>query len=60
VGEDDDDPFCGEVIVCQGPPICDLMDDDAVAAQNAGCRWCKRILVGKEGVDDHIIEPGRA
>lgn len=30
----DEDP---QIIVCQGPPRCDLMGDDAVAAIEAGC-----------------------
>jgi hypothetical protein len=38
-----------QVIVCAGPPECDLQDDDAVAAQQAGCPRCRRLLVNPDG-----------
>lgn len=43
---DDEDP---SVIVCAGPPLCQLEDDAAVAAAMAGCPWCKRIVMHPDG-----------
>jgi hypothetical protein len=48
-----------EVIVCQGPPRCALEGDEAVAAADAGCVWCKRILIAPDG-SERTIEPGTA
>tara|TARA_R110000803_G_C11779115_1_gene296376 strand:+ start:293 stop:511 length:219 start_codon:yes stop_codon:yes gene_type:complete len=45
--------------VCQGPPRCLLEMDDAVAAQEEGCQFCKRILVDENGME-RTIEPGNA
>ncbi len=56
VEEDDALPV---IWVCQGPPVCALVDDAAVTAQQAGCRWCKRIIVD-EGGGETVIQPGRA
>lgn len=39
------------VIVCQGPPRCPLEGDEAVAAQEAGCIWCKRITIHADGTE---------
>ena len=44
--------------VCQGPPRCDLEDDAAVAAQQNGCVWCKRLIVDETGETE--IAPGEA
>ena len=44
----DDDPV---VIVCQGPPRCLLEGDEAIAAQVAGCVWCRRIIVHSDGTE---------
>jgi hypothetical protein len=44
--------------VCQGPPRCALEGDDAVAAQENGCKWCRRIMVDGEGETE--IKPGEA
>ena len=41
---DDEDP---SVIVCAGPPLCLLRDDEAVAAMP--CPWCKRITTHPDG-----------
>jgi hypothetical protein len=43
----------GDVLVwvCQGPPRCFLEGDEAVAAQESGCVWCKRIYVDEHGVE---------
>ena len=38
-----------EIVVCQGPPRCMNDGDAAVAAQQAGCRWCRRILIDEFG-----------
>ena len=43
------DAELGVVIVCQGPPRCTLEGDDAVAAQQGGCAFCKRISVQEDG-----------
>ena len=40
------------IIVCQGPPRCDLEDEDACAAQLAGCIWCERITVFADGTEE--------
>ena len=47
------------IIVCQGPPICLLVGDEAVQTAEAGCPWCKRITVHKDG-SETIEEPTRA
>lgn len=47
------------ITVCQGPPRCDLMGDEAVAAQLAGCPWCKRIYLSESG-SERVEEPGNA
>jgi hypothetical protein len=48
-----------EVIVCAGPPACLLEGNDAVAAAEAGCQWCRRITVGEDG-DASETGPGHA
>lgn len=45
--------------VCQGEPGCDLEGDNAVAAQIAGCPYCKQIRLADDGTVT-VIEPGRA
>lgn len=35
--------------VCAGPPKCEHEGDMAVAAQIAGCVWCRRILIDGDG-----------
>lgn len=45
---DDEDQ---EIVVCQGPPLCDLQDDEAVKNQLAGCPLCKRIVVHADGTE---------
>lgn len=47
------------VVVCQGPPICMLMGDEAMAAQMNGCVWCRRIWVHYDG-SSTVREPARA
>lgn len=56
---DDDDDEGAMVIVCQGPPRCSLEDEEAVAAQVAGCVWCKRIAMSADG-SETVQEPGNA
>mgnify|MGYP005613687295 FL=1 len=51
--DDDDDPQM--VIVCAGPPRCDLNGDEAYEAQRAGCIWCRRIACHADGSE---IETG--
>lgn len=41
-----------EIIVCQGAPRCQLEGDDAMAAQQAGCVWCERIVIDEFGDED--------
>lgn len=53
--DDEGDPI---ICVCQGPPVCDLQGDAAVAAQQAGCLWCKRIIVHEDGTET-VLEPSR-
>lgn len=47
----DDDPI---VIVCAGPPLCDLQDEDAVRAQKDGCGLCNRIVIHGDGTETVI------
>lgn len=42
--ERDDDPL---IIVCQGPPSCLLVGDDALQSQLNGCLKCKRMDIGE-------------
>ena len=37
------------VVVCQGPPRCMNEGDVAIAAAEAGCRWCRRIHTEDDG-----------
>lgn len=37
----------GRVIVCSGPPVCHLVNEDAVAAQKHGCTRCTSIAVNE-------------
>jgi hypothetical protein len=53
----DDDPTM--VIVCAGPPACMLEGDEAIAAADAGCVWCRRIAVHADGSETET-GPGRA
>lgn len=42
-----DDTTC--ITVCQGPPRCELVGDDAVQAQRQGCVWCDRTYIDPAG-----------
>lgn len=57
--DDDDDPVAAVVHSCAGPPACLLQGDEAVAAQIAGCVWCRRIYVMKDGTESEV-GPGHA
>lgn len=48
-----------EVIVCQGPPLCELQGADAWRSQKQGCRWCERHTLLPDGTWD-ISKPGEA
>ena len=48
-----------QIIVCQGPPRCDLRGDEAVAAQEGGCIWCRRITIHADG-GETVTEPAAA
>lgn len=56
---DDDDDEGAMVIVCQGPPRCALVDDEAIAAQQAGCVWCTRHILLPDGTFD-VQKPSEA
>lgn len=40
-----------EVIVCAGPPDCDLQGDEAIAAANSGCPRCRHIVIHADGTE---------
>lgn len=54
---DEDDAV--EVIVCQGPPRCELQGADAWRSQKQGCRWCERHTLLPDG-KWHVSKPGDA
>ncbi len=41
----------GEVIVCAGPPTCELLGDDAVRNAENGCPLCRRIVINSDGTE---------
>lgn len=43
-----------EIIVCAGPPLCLLQEDEAVEAAEAGCPNCRHILVHGNGVEEEF------
>lgn len=55
--DEDDEPQM--VIVCAGPPRCQLNGDEAYEAQRAGCVWCRRIAYHPDGRET-VTEPGNA
>lgn len=57
--EDDTEEQPGLVIVCAGPPYCDLKGDDAEKAQKDGCPWCAYVYFEEDG-REHIDQPGNA
>ena len=54
---DEDDAV--EVIVCQGPPRCELQGADAWRSQKRGCQWCERHTLLPDG-KWHVCKPGDA
>lgn len=54
---DDEDP---EVVVCQGPPLCMLTGDAAIASARGGCVWCDHIIIHPDGTETHIKGSGTA
>jgi hypothetical protein len=55
-----DDEKPARIIVCQGPPRCDLRGKDAVAAQAAGCPFCRVLQVTERDDLITISKPGEA
>lgn len=47
------------VIVCQGPPRCELTGEEAIEAAANGCPWCRRIIVHEDGSETET-GPGEA
>ncbi len=47
------------IVMCQGPPRCALVGDEAEAAQRAGCVWCERITIAPDG-SERVDRPGEA
>ena len=47
------------VMSCQGPPLCMLEGDEAIAAQEGGCIWCTRIWIFPDGHVE-VAEPAQA
>ena len=39
------------ITVCQGPPRCSLVGEEADAAQAAWCVWCERIYIDANGCE---------
>lgn len=48
-----------QVVVCQGPPVCDLVGEAAFEAASNGCPWCVRTIVHPDG-SETVTAPGRA
>ncbi len=48
-----------KITVCQGRPRCELEGDEAIAAQMAGCVWCRKIYVYDDGREE-VEEPSKA
>lgn len=46
-------------VICQGPPRCNLIGEDAHIAQMDGCRWCQVLITDRLGRET-LIEPGEA
>lgn len=50
----DEEP--AKIFICQGPPRCNLECDEAIAAMEAGCIWC-RVETLTDGGDFTVTEP---
>lgn len=46
-----------EVVVCAGPPACELQGDEAIAAANDGCLLCRRICINEDGTETEYQRP---
>ena len=46
-----------EVIVCAGPPACELQGDEAIAAANDGCPLCRHIVIHDDGIETEYQRP---
>ena len=47
-----------EVIVCAGPPDCDLEDEAAVKAAQAGCPMCRHLKINPDGsTEEYRVNP---
>lgn len=44
------------IMICQGPPRCDLEGETAYEAQVAGCQWCQRLYIDGDG-NERVTEP---
>lgn len=40
-----------EIVCCEGPPLCLLEGDEAVANANAGCPRCLHIVIHADGTE---------
>ena len=47
------------VFVCQGPPRCELKDEEAMRTQLAGCPWCHITVTHPDGSETEY-KPGEA
>jgi hypothetical protein len=54
---DDEDP---EVVVCMGPPWCDLTGDAAIACARGGCPFCDHICIHPDGTETRYRLSGTA
>jgi hypothetical protein len=45
------------ILACQGPPWCDLADENVEASE--GCPWCTRVTISPDGTQ-HISYPATA
>lgn len=55
----DNEDDLGVITVCQGPPRCSLVGDEAVEQQMAGCIWCDRITIHADR-SETTVRPGVA
>ena len=46
-----------EVIICAGPPACELQGDEAIHAANDGCPLCRHIVINEDGTETEYRRP---
>ena len=46
-----------EIIVCQGPPVCLLIGNEAIEAARNGCPWCEHILIDEDETETVVKRP---